>query len=418
MNILILGSGGREHAIAVKLSENKNHRIFICPGNGGTALEFSNIRLPLTEPFTELIKWCHANSIDLAVPGPEALLMSGVVDYLTSAGIKCFGPFKNAALVEGSKAFAKEIMLSAGVPTAGYNVFTAKNPALQYLKQLEPPYVLKADGLAQGKGVIIAADRTEAENSLAVFFDQKKFGSAGEKLVIEEFLIGQEVSILAFTDGREVRLLPASQDHKRIGDNDQGPNTGGMGVYSPVKIINRKHFEFIEKKILKPFLKELERRGIIYRGILYAGLMINKDNINVVEFNARFGDPETECVLPLLKTDLAEIMCACANGSLDKISMQTEKLASCTVILASGGYPEEYKKGMEITGLDKIHSAMVYHAGTKLENGKPVTDGGRVLAITACGADLKSAIKTAYENVKKIHFNGMYYRTDIGKKGL
>ena len=191
-----------------------------------------------------------------------------------------------------------------------------------------------------------------------------------------------------------------------------------MGVYSPVKIINRKHFEFIEKKILKPFLKELERRGIIYRGILYAGLMINKDNINVVEFNARFGDPETECVLPLLKTDLAEIMCACANGSLDKISMQTEKLASCTVILASGGYPEEYKKGMEITGLDKIHSAMVYHAGTKLENGKPVTDGGRVLAITACGADLKSAIKTAYENVKKIHFNGMYYRTDIGKKGL
>ena len=419
MKILVLGQGGREHVIASVLSgSQKVEKIFISPGNGGTALEFQNVALSLEPPYTALIQWIQKNQIEFVVVGPEDYLVSGVVNALEKEGIATFGPKKEAAMLEGSKTFAKEIMNAAGVPTAAYRVFTDKKKAQTYIESLSAPIVLKADGLAAGKGVIVAASRHEALQALDVYLVHSSFGEAGKTLLIESFLKGQEVSILAFTDGKSVKLLPPCQDHKRIFEDDLGPNTGGMGVYTPVKILNDRLVEKIKQTILLPTIGELKNRGILYKGILYVGLMVEGEDIQVVEFNCRFGDPEAQCVLPLLETDLLEVMRSCLEGTLAASPFKTRACAACTVILASGGYPEAYEKGHVISGLSRVCDAKVYHAGTQLVDGKIITSGGRVLAVSAEGQDLKDAISKTYREIQPISFKDAYYRKDIGQKGL
>ncbi len=420
MKVVVLGSGGREHALAYGLNQSPSvEKIFVAPGNGGTDVEFENVDLKIKPPhFKDLINFVKKENVDLVVVGPENYLVDGVVDVLTKAGIPTFGPNKQAALLEGSKQFAKKVMQENNIPTASYQVFFELEKAADYIKTLKPPYVLKADGLAAGKGVIIAMTEDEALKALKNYFIDKTFGEAGQTLIIESFLEGQEVSILAFTDGETVKLLSPSQDHKRAFDGDKGPNTGGMGVYAPVKILSPKHLEYIEDKILLPAIKGLAKRGITYKGILYAGLMVNGEEINVVEFNCRFGDPETQCVLPLLKSDLAKIMLACINGNLKNIDFEVEKKAGCSVVMASGGYPQSYQKGFKITGLDKIKKANVFHSGTLFEKGEMITHGGRVLTLTSYGENLPKAIETVYRETQKVDFKDHFYRQDIGKKGL
>ncbi|HMB01075.1 MAG TPA: phosphoribosylamine--glycine ligase [Spirochaetota bacterium] len=420
MKVLILGSGGREHALAVKLSRSPQVKeVVISPGNGGTAGEFSNVVFPLKPPYSALKDYVTKKGFDLVVVGPEALLVDGVVDHLEKEGMAVFGPSQAAARLEGSKFFAKQIMASGKVPTAAYEVFRDYDSAAAYINNTAVfPLVLKADGLAAGKGVIVCQQKEEALEALALYFKQKKFGRAGTTLVIESFLTGREASVLAFTDGKTIRTLPPSQDHKRIYDNDQGPNTGGMGVYTPLYFFNEKHQRIVEEDILKPTLKALRDKGIVYKGILYAGLMVKNDAVNVVEFNVRFGDPETQCVLPLLKSDLFEVMYACTQERLDHVNFETVAAAACTVIMASGGYPGSYEKGKVIKGLEKIKNAHVYHAGTALKNGKLVTAGGRVLALTAIDAQLSRAVETVYDEIKNISFADAYYRKDIGEKGI
>lgn len=419
MNILVIGNGGREHAIATKLKESKKaERIYVIPGNGGTAREFPSPAVSLAEPFSELEDFIQRAEIGLTVIGPEKYLMEGMADALQSKGHKVFGPVKAGALLEGSKKYAKEIMKRAGVPTADYETFTDFEAANKWLASRKPPFVLKADGLAAGKGVVIATDLAMAESALRDFFLEKKFGSAGATVLIEEFLHGYEVSILAFTDGKDVRLLPPSQDHKRVFDNDEGPNTGGMGVYSPVPGLTDAHLRIVREKVLLPTLTELKKDGVNYCGILYAGLMIDGDAVNVVEFNARFGDPETECVLPLLESDLTELFLACAEGRLSEIDFRVAKKSACTVIMASKGYPGDYAVGKKISGLEAVKKSLVFHAGTRLDKEGVISAGGRVLAITHVAADLQEAISGAYADVNRIRFDGAFYRSDIGRKGL
>lgn len=419
MNILIIGSGGREHAIAWKLAQSPGAgRIFVAPGNGGTDGAFANVPLSLEPPFAAVLAFVEKEKIGLTVVGPEKPLVDGLADALRAQGHRVFGPGKAGARLEGSKSFAKEIMKAAGVPTAAYESFTGIDEARAWLHGRRGPYVLKADGLAAGKGVIIAPDLASAEAALGEYFVKKSFGEAGETLVIEDFLRGYEVSILAITDGTSVKLLPASQDHKRAYDNDEGPNTGGMGVYSPVPPVTASHLAQVQGRVLLPTLAELKKRGIAYCGVLYAGLMIDGDEVNVVEFNARFGDPETECVLPLLDGDLLEIFLAATEGRLAGVDFRVKPGAACTVILAAGGYPGAYQNGKEITGIEDVKASLVFHAGTKRAGGKILTAGGRVLAVTHVSSDLRGAIDGAYADVSRIHFDGGFARTDIGKKGL
>ena len=355
MNILVLGAGGREHCLAKQISQSKNvNSIFVAPGNGGTAQDFINLQIDLTPPFTDLIKVVAEKSIDWVIVGPEKYLLDGVIDILSAKQIKCFGVSQSCAELEGSKRFAKEVMYLAKIPTADYRVFTDYENALAYVQKKEPPYVFKADGLCAGKGVILADTRAEALESLKLYFIEKKFGVAGETLLIEEKLTGLEASILAFCDGETVKILPASQDHKRIGEGDTGLNTGGMGVFSPLPFLEAKHLKWIENKILLPVLQAMKKRGTPYKGILYAGLMIDGDDIKVIEFNVRFGDPECQCVLPLLKTDLLAIIEACYEGRLKEIDFEIKKEAACTVVMSSGGYPEKYETGNPISGLKRI----------------------------------------------------------------
>lgn len=420
MKVLIVGGGGREHAIAVKLKQSPQvTELYCAPGNGGTAAIATNVPIKATD-VDGMVKYCVENQMDFVVVAPDDPLMLGMVDALNEKGIKTFGPRANAAIIEGSKAFSKDLMKKYHIPTAGYEVFTDSAAAIDYVKQQNSfPAVIKADGLALGKGVIIAKDMAEAEEAIHDMLDGGKFGSAGSRVVIEEFLTGPEVSVLAFCDGKTVKPMVSAQDHKRAYDNDEGPNTGGMGTFSPSRMYTPEIAEECMKTIFLPTVEAMAKEGRPFKGCLYFGLMITPKGVKVIEYNSRFGDPETQVVLPRLKTDLMDIFMAIWEEKLEQIEIEWEDNAAVCIVLASGGYPVSYKKGYEITGIEeaeKLPGCCVYHAGTKLENGKFYTDGGRVLGVTRVGSNLDEAIKNAYEAAALIHFQDMHMRKDIGIK--
>lgn len=423
MKILVIGSGGREHAICWKLSQNpKISKIYCIPGNGGTALEkkCENIDIDVND-FENIVRFAKEKNIYMTVVGPEEPLAKGIADYFSNYGLKIFGPSKDAAKIEASKAFCKEIMVNANIPTAFYREFTDFNLAKAYIEKVGAPIVIKADGLAAGKGVTVAKTVEEGIDALREIFIHRVFKEAGNKVVIEEYLKGEEASFLAFTDGETVIPMVSSQDHKPVFDNDEGPNTGGMGAYSPAPVMTNSIYKFSLEKIAYPLINELRKRGIIYKGIIYAGLMIDGDSVKVLEFNCRFGDPETQPVLMRLKSDILEIFDACIEEKLDKIKIEWHNDPAVCVVISSGGYPKAYKKGYEISGVDeaeKIEGVKIFHAGTKIVNNKLVTNGGRVLSVTAKGENLSIATNLAYAAVKKIHFKDMHYRTDIAQKAL
>ncbi|MDR2849259.1 MAG: phosphoribosylamine--glycine ligase [Verrucomicrobiota bacterium] len=422
MKILVVGGGGREHAIVWRLVQDSvRPELFCAPGNAGTAALARNVPIP-AEDVPALLAWAQTHRPDLTVVGPEVPLCLGITDAFNAAGLRVFGPCQAAARMEGSKRFSKEVMTAAGVPTARAETFTDAEAALAALATFSLPVVVKADGLAAGKGVIIAQTREEAAAAVRSMLVDAVFGQAGAEVLVEEFLDGEEASILALVDGERAVLLPPSQDHKRIYDNDQGPNTGGMGAYTPAPVVTPDLLPVILETVILPVVHELKRRGIVYKGVLYAGLMIGPDgSLNVLEFNARFGDPETEAVLPRIGGDLIPALEACIDGTLTDALVHVRPEAAATVILAAGGYPGAYAKGLPITGLDaaaRVSDCTVFHAGTALKDGRVVTAGGRVLAVTALGADLKTAVGRAYEAVGKIHFDGVQYRTDIAAKAF
>ncbi len=423
MNVLIIGSGGREHALAYKISQSSSlNRLFILPGNPGTSSLGENINIPLTDN-ESILSFCKEKSIDLAVIGPEQPLVDGMGDLLRKNGFKVFGPNKGAAQIEGHKAFAKNLMKKHGIPTAEFAEFNydENEKALSYLRKSNFPCVIKADGLAAGKGVLICNDYVDAESAIDEIFNKKVFGSSGDKIIIEEFLVGEEASIFAITDGEDYICLPSSQDHKRIGDNDTGKNTGGMGAYSPAPVITSALLKEIEEKIFSPTLKALRDENKKFNGCLYCGLMITAEGPKVVEFNCRFGDPETQAVLPLLDGDLLELLYSAAVGKINKNAVGYNNGSAVCVVAASKGYPDSYKKGFEIKGLgETIKDIIVFHAGTRYFENKVVTNGGRVLGVTATVSqnNLKLAKQKAYEALKKIYFEGIYFRNDIADKGI
>lgn len=423
MKLLIIGSGGREHALAWNLSlDERVKKIFIAPGNGGTAGEnkCENINIGYND-MDALLNFAKNNQIDLTVAGPEEPLSKGIADKFEKEGLKIFGPCMDAAMIEASKSFAKDVMKSAGIPTAEYMEFEDYDSALSYVRQRGAPIVIKADGLAAGKGVTVAGSLEEAENALKEMFIDKTFGSAGARVIIEDFMEGEEATYLAVTDGKNILPLSVSQDHKRVYDGDKGANTGGMGAYSPAPVVDKEKFKIITDTIAKPMIDELKKRGITYKGVIYAGLMINNDSIKVVEYNCRFGDPECQVVLSKIKSGLLDAMIAAANGNIENVKIEVEDKTAVCVILISGGYPKEYKSGYEINGIDNaetVKGVKVFHAGTKLKDNKIFTSGGRVLCVTALDNDLKSAIERAYKGVSAISFHDMAYRKDIGAKGL
>ncbi|MEM4257153.1 MAG: phosphoribosylamine--glycine ligase [Candidatus Diapherotrites archaeon] len=420
MKVLIIGSGGREHAICWKVKQSKKvDKIYCLPGNAGTAEIAENVPIK-SEDINSIIEFAKNNKIDLAIIGPEVPLVLGIVEELEKQGIKAFGPNSKAAKLEGSKSFAKEIMEKAKVPTAKHKTISTIQEAEKIINEFEKGAAVKADGLAQGKGVIICKNQKEIIEAIKTLKQEQFYGKAGEKIVIEELLEGEEASVLAFCDGNTAKIMPPSQDHKRIYDNDKGPNTGGMGAYAPAPIAQGKEKEYLEK-IFKPILNEMKKQGNKYKGVLYAGLMIKNQDFKVLEFNARFGDPETQAILPLLETDIIEIIEACITEKLDKTQIKWKNENACCVVLASKGYPGKYETGKKITGLKNasaFENIIVFHAGTKKENNEIITTGGRVLGITGVGKTLKQAIENAYTGASQINFEGIYYRTDIGKKGL
>lgn len=424
MNVAIIGSGAREHALAFAISKSKLlTNLFILPGNPGTSKLGKNISIDISN-FSLIIDFCKENFIDLVVVGPEQPLIEGLADELISHQIKVFGPTKKAARLEGEKSFTKKLMKDNGIPTASYEIFYKENyeAALSYLEKSKYPIVIKADGIAAGKGVIIAENFFEAKQAVENCFIHNAFGSAGNKIVIEEFMNGQEASIFAITDGDDFILLPAAQDHKRIFDGDKGKNTGGMGAYSPTPFVNKKMLEEISAKIINPTLKAMKDQSAKYSGCLYCGLMLTEDGPKVVEFNCRFGDPETQVVLPLLDGDLLELLISSASGQINKNAVWYNGGSSVCVVLASKGYPDQYVKGKEIYGLENVENEniIVYHAGTTYKNGKILTSGGRVLGVTSVIKEnnLTIAKQTCYEAVNKINFEGMQYRKDISDKAL
>lgn len=419
MRVLVVGGGGREHALVWKISQSPRVKeIYCAPGNAGIGELARCINIP-AENIDELVEFALKNKIDLTVVGPEMPLTLGIVDKFLANGLKVFGPTQRAAEIEGSKAFSKELMAKYQIPTAKYQVFTGVQQAKDFIKELGVPCVVKADGLAAGKGVMVCFTLEEALKAVDDILIENKFGKAGSKVVVEEFLEGQEVSMLAFTDGKTVIPMVSAQDHKRAFDNDQGPNTGGMGAYSPAPVYTTQIHETVEKDILRATIDAMGGEGRPFKGVLYAGLMLTENGPKVLEFNARFGDPETQVVLPRLKTDIVDIMEAVVAGELDKINVEWYEEAAVCVVMASGGYPEGYEKGKVITGLEKVpEDVLVFHAGTKKDKGQIVTNGGRVLGVTALGKDLQGAINKAYQGVEKIDFAGMHYRKDIGAKAL
>jgi phosphoribosylamine---glycine ligase len=421
MKILVVGGGGREHAIAWRLAaDSTSPELFCAPGNAGTDSFATN--LPIASDAIEaLVEWAGVNRPDLTVIGPEIPLCLGLTDALEAEGLRVFGPSQAAARIEGSKSFSKEIMRCAGVPTARCATFTDADAAVAALTEYALPVVIKADGLAAGKGVIIAASREEAESTIRGMLVESSFGAAGSEILIEEFLQGEEASILALVDGEHAVLLPSSQDHKRAFDNDQGPNTGGMGAYSPAPVVTDDLAPFIKERIIMPVVREMQRRGTPYKGVLYAGLMIDGDTVNVLEFNARFGDPETEAVLPRISGDIIPALEACIDGTLDDSLISVRDDAAVTVVMASPGYPGAYPKGVPVAGLEAagaVGECVVFHAGTRRTNGAVVTAGGRVLSVTALGPDLRTAVDRAYQAVSLIAFDGAHYRSDIARRAF
>ncbi|NBI29853.1 phosphoribosylamine--glycine ligase [Chengkuizengella marina] len=418
MKVLVIGRGGREHTIIWALNKSPNvEQIYCAPGNAGIA-ELAECVDINEHNFEELGQFAKKRNIDFVVVGPEDPLFAGIVDYFESIHIPVFGPRKNAAIIEGSKVFTKDLMKKYNIPTATYESFDVYEKALNYLHQQKLPIVIKADGLAAGKGVIVAQTMEEAEAALKDMMLDKVFGEAGNHVVIEEFLQGQEMSILAFVDGEVVRPMVPSQDHKPIFDGDKGPNTGGMGTYSPVPHIPQAVVDEAIETILVPAAKAMVSEGRTFKGILYAGLMITKNGPKTIEFNCRFGDPETQVVLPQLQTDLSDIFLATINGNLKELEINWSEETAVCVVLSSGGYPGSYEKGIPMTGLDQVESSVVFHAGTALKDGQIVTNGGRLVGVTATGANISEARQKAYADVEKIQYDGKHYRTDIAQKAL
>ena len=417
MKILVIGSGGREHAIIKKIKQNKNvSKIYAIPGNGGIERDAICIDIKATD-INAIKDFAKKNNIDYAIVTPDDPLVAGLVDALEEIKIPCFGPNKNAAIIEGSKVFAKNLMKKYKIPTAKYETFESYDKAIEYLKTAPMPTVIKADGLALGKGVIIAETKEKAFDTVKNIMKDKAFGKSGDRIVIEEFLEGVEVSILSFTDGKTIIPMISSMDHKRIGDKDTGLNTGGMGTIAPNPYYTKEIAKECFDKIFIPTISAMNKEGRTFKGCLYFGLMITKDGAKVIEYNCRFGDPETQVILSLLKSDLLDIMIATTNGNLDKVKVEFENKSAACIIMASEGYPLEYKKGFAIN-IPKDIIERVYFAGVKKENEKLITNGGRVLGITNIADTLDKAIKLSYEDAKQISFEGAYYRKDIGEKAL
>ncbi len=421
MNVLILGAGGREHAFAYSIKKSPLlNQLFVAPGNAGTAQIAENVNLSVTD-FPSIKSLCLKSNIEMVLVGPEAPLVEGIYDFFSADEelhhINVIGPSREAAQLEGSKEYAKQFMVKHGIPTAAYESFTATTlkQGMEFIDRLTPPYVLKADGLAGGKGVLIIQDKKEAQQALEDMLVSGKFGAASEKVVIEEFLDGIEMSVFVMTDGKSYKILPTAKDYKRIGEGDTGLNTGGMGAVSPVPFADDELMQKIEKDIVKPTVSGLNTDQLDYKGFIFIGLMIVNNEPYVIEYNVRMGDPETEVVLPRIKSDLLEHLHAFAKAELSKQHLEIDQRSATTVMCVSGGYPEAYEKGKEIKGLDEVDDSIVFHAGTTNgENGEIVTSGGRVLAVTSFADDFKEALKKSYQNASKLHYDRIYYRKDIG----
>jgi len=420
MNVLILGSGGREHAFAWKISQSSLcKKLFISPGNAGTSEIGTNISINVNE-FEKIRSFCVKEDINIVVVGPEDPLVNGIYDFFQSTSelenITIIGPSKAGAQLEGSKEFAKKFMEKYNIPTAKYKSFNENNlnDGYVFLESLNPPYVLKADGLAAGKGVLILNDLEQAKRSLEEMISKNKFGEAGRTVVIEECLKGIELSVFILTDGVSYKILPSAKDYKRVGENDTGLNTGGMGAVSPVPFVDRFFIEKVEREIIMPTISGLQQEGIDYKGFLFVGLMVKNGNAKVIEYNVRMGDPETEVVIPRIKSDLLNLFVGIKNGSFSEIDLDINEETAATVMLCSEGYPEKYIKGHKISCLNDVDQSIVFHSGTKKENSHVVTDGGRVLCLTSFGKSIKEAIEKSFVNAKKINFKGKYYRKDIG----
>ena len=420
MNILVIGSGGREHALVWKLRQSPRvDKLYCAPGSAGIRQQAEPVDIGAGE-IEKLADFAAREAVDLTVVGPEQPLVAGIADLFESRGLKVFGPGREAARLEGSKAFAKELMLESGIPTAACEVFTDLDEARRYVAQ-DRPCVVKADGLAAGKGVILCSGRADAEAALDDVMGRRIFGAAGERVVIEELLAGEEASFMALMDGEDFLPLASSQDHKRVFDDDEGPNTGGMGAYSPAPVVDAAVHDAVVERVLKPLAAGLKRRGLVYRGVLYAGLMITDDGPKVLEFNCRFGDPECQPIMMRLESDLPSLLLATAEGRLREVAAEWSEQAAVCVVLASGGYPGEYGTGMKIQGLDTLDSwggGYAFHAGTAREGDRWVTRGGRVLGVTARGDTIAAATRAAYEGVSRISWDGMHYRRDIARRAM
>ncbi len=423
MNILIIGSGGREHALAWKAAQSSQvKKVFVAPGNAGTALEanIENVAIDILD-FAKLAEFVQNNGVELTIVGPEVPLVAGVVDYFNERNLPCFGPTKGAAQLEGSKAFTKDFLARHKIPTADYQNFTAVEPALTYLRAKAAPIVIKADGLAAGKGVIVAETLLQAEDAVRDMLSGNAFGEAGCRVVIEEFLAGEEASFIVMVDGKNILPMATSQDHKRVGDGDTGPNTGGMGAYSPAPVVTPEIHDRVIRDIIRPTVDGMAAEGNTYTGFLYAGLMINNAGVpKIIEYNCRFGDPETQPIMLRLQSDLVELCLAALKGDLNKVTAEWDSRAAIGVVLAAGGYPNNYNKGDVISGLPTVEIAgeKVFHAGTQSKDGNTLTNGGRVLCATALGNTVSEAQQRAYKLAEKISWNEMFYRKDIGYRAI
>jgi len=423
MNVLIIGSGGREHALAWKAAQSSQvEKVFVAPGNAGTSLEakVENIAIDILD-FPKLADFAKNNGVGLTIVGPEVPLVAGIVDYFKTQELPCYGPTKGAAQLEGSKAFTKDFLARHKIPTADYQNFTEVEPALAYLREKGAPIVIKADGLAAGKGVIVAETLAQAEDAVRDMLSGNAFGDAGCRVVIEEFLTGEEASFIVMVDGKNILPMATSQDHKRVGNGDTGPNTGGMGAYSPAPVVTQAIHDRVMKEVIRPTVDGMAAEGNDYTGFLYAGLMIDANGTpKVIEYNCRFGDPETQPIMLRLQSDLVELCLAAIKGDLDKVTAEWDARAAIGVVLAAGGYPDAYNKGDVISGLpeNEVAGEKVFHAGTSNKDGQVVTNGGRVLCATALGDTVSEAQRRAYELTKKIQWNGVFYRNDIGYRAI